>query len=57
MSRNFVVGFSFFFHAKSGSINKHRTESSDISFLSPFKLDSDDIEKTFKNFLCRDKLV
>ena len=44
--------FQFFvFYAKSGTTNKHRKGSSDISYQSTFNRDSNDIKTISKIFL------
>ena len=43
MGNNFVFGI--FSHTKSGSTNNNRTDSSDISYKSPFSCNSNGNEK------------
>ena len=54
MFRCFIV---FVFHAKLGTTNHNWNGSSDISYLSPFNRDSNDIKKLLNFFQCREKPI
>ena len=47
--------FFFFFHAKSGTKNDHRNKKRDISYLSHFSCDLNELQNFRKHFLSVEK--